>query len=296
MPETSKNARLYPAIFLPGGEIRCRIIIFDFDGTIADTGPGIRASLRKAIEALHLPAKTDEELSTLIGPPIRKAFMEMFGLTEEQAVQAVYAYRRFYNQSGAYDALVYDGIPALLADLKTKGYEICVGTSKPWVVTHKILRHFHLRQYFNGVFGSFVDGRQAEKALVLQSIVEHYAGVSPLPPGRLAWSGEEGQAAAEHGTVLGVVPSGGEAAAPGAVPNSGEAATLGSMPPEENPEDLRALMIGDRYYDMEGAKAIGLPAIGVTFGYGTEAELSQAGASLIVNHPSEISAKLPPLR
>ena len=258
MNEGNSVNRLLPAAVLPNGDIQCRLVIFDFDGTVIDTGPGIKNAMGKAFAKLGLPAHTEEELDAYIGPPIRSTFRDTFRLPEDEAAEAVRTYRRFYNQVGVYDGVVYDGIPALLASLKDKGYELAVGTSKPWVVAQHILRHFGLRQYFNSVFGSFIDGRQSEKAQVLQSVVDHYTWAARLPRGRLAW-GEAG--AAERGAS-------------------------GTM---------QALMIGDRYYDVEGAKAIGLPTIGVAYGYGTAAELDQAGAVLVVRHPREIDDRLPRL-
>lgn len=50
------------------------------------------------------------------------------------------------------------------------------------------------------------------------------------------------------------------------------------------------VMIGDRSYDMIAAKKLGLPGIGASYGYGSEDELSEAGADRIVFRPSDIPA------
>ncbi len=50
----------------------------------------------------------------------------------------------------------------------------------------------------------------------------------------------------------------------------------------------KILMIGDRCFDINGAKAYSLDSIGVTFGYGTYEELKEAGATYIVSSPKEI--------
>ncbi len=50
----------------------------------------------------------------------------------------------------------------------------------------------------------------------------------------------------------------------------------------------RAMMVGDREHDVRGAFATGLRAIGVLWGYGTEAELRAAGANVLVSHPCEL--------
>ena len=47
-------------------------------------------------------------------------------------------------------------------------------------------------------------------------------------------------------------------------------------------------MIGDRCFDINGAKAYNLDSIGVTFGYGSYNELKEANATYIVNTPKEI--------
>ncbi len=48
------------------------------------------------------------------------------------------------------------------------------------------------------------------------------------------------------------------------------------------------LMVGDRHYDVAGALANGIPAVGVSWGYGTRAELTEAGANAIIDEPGEI--------
>ena len=56
-----------------------------------------------------------------------------------------------------------------------------------------------------------------------------------------------------------------------------------------NVSDLKkAVMVGDRHYDVEGANAVGIKTIGVTFGYGTRDELEKAGAMTVVDTPKEI--------
>ena len=52
----------------------------------------------------------------------------------------------------------------------------------------------------------------------------------------------------------------------------------------------RAVMVGDRRFDVEGAAANGLPAVGVLWGIGDRAELEAAGAARIIATPSELAA------
>ena len=58
--------------------------------------------------------------------------------------------------------------------------------------------------------------------------------------------------------------------------------TLGVAPEE-------SLMVGDREHDVLGAKAVGLPCLGVLWGYGSREELTNAGASLLAETPEDMA-------
>ncbi len=54
----------------------------------------------------------------------------------------------------------------------------------------------------------------------------------------------------------------------------------------------KILMVGDRHFDINGAKAYGLDSVGVTFGYGDIQELLEAGANYIVDSMQELDSLL----
>jgi len=58
---------------------------------------------------------------------------------------------------------------------------------------------------------------------------------------------------------------------------------------QENIAPAQTVMVGDRYHDVVGAKQNQVLAIGVTYGYGTEAELKEHGVDLLAHSPQEIS-------
>ena len=55
-------------------------------------------------------------------------------------------------------------------------------------------------------------------------------------------------------------------------------------------EPARAVMVGDRHFDIDGAKEAGVCSIGAAYGYGTEEELISAGADFIARSVSDISS------
>ncbi|MGN0368367.1 MAG: HAD-IA family hydrolase [Wujia sp.] len=50
----------------------------------------------------------------------------------------------------------------------------------------------------------------------------------------------------------------------------------------------KILMVGDRHYDINGAKHFRIDSVGVTFGYGSGEELTEAGAMYLVDHAADI--------
>lgn len=62
------------------------------------------------------------------------------------------------------------------------------------------------------------------------------------------------------------------------------------MIPSEKKDTV--VMVGDRKFDIEGAKAQGITSVGVSFGYASEGELEQAGADFTVNSVELLSAML----
>ena len=65
--------------------MRFSTVLFDFDGTLFDTSPGILRCMRAALEKNGYDAHTDEWLKRFIGPPILPALKEFYGMEEAQA-------------------------------------------------------------------------------------------------------------------------------------------------------------------------------------------------------------------
>lgn len=53
-----------------------------------------------------------------------------------------------------------------------------------------------------------------------------------------------------------------------------------------------SVMVGDRFHDIKGAKIANIDSIGITYGYGTELELTNAGANAIINSVDQLKKML----
>ena len=149
-----------------------KYIFFDLDGTLTDPFYGITRSVKYALN--HFGVKVDDlrELSRFIGPPLTDSFMEYYGLSKEQAAEAVEKYRERFSDTGIFENEIYDGIKELLGELKSQGRELYIATSKPEVFAQRIAEHFEIEEYFTQITGSLFDGTRVDKAEVIAHLIE----------------------------------------------------------------------------------------------------------------------------
>ncbi len=152
--------------------MKYKTAIFDLDGTITDSGPGIMNSIRYALKKRGLPELPEEELRRFIGPPLKERFQAVFGLTEEESVQMTADYRGYYGEKGIFENSVYEGVPEMLERLRASGVRILMATAKPEYYARIIAGHFDFAKYFEFIGGSCMDGRRTDKHEVIEYVLE----------------------------------------------------------------------------------------------------------------------------
>lgn len=174
-----------------------RLVLFDLDGTLVDSAPGIHASVLVAVAALGLPSPTDAQLRAMVGPPLQEGFALAFGLSDADVERAVAAYRAHYAAGAMLEARPYPGIPELLARLRSDGATLAVATSKPETFAVAILEHTGLLPAFASVHGATLDGAVRHKAQVVgAALARHPAATTPVLVGDRA---QDVLGAAAHG-------------------------------------------------------------------------------------------------
>ena len=141
-------------------------ILFDLDGTLTDSAPGIIRSVQYALKKYGI-TEADENLRKFIGPPLIHSFQKFFGFDHDKAMEAVQFYREYFTTGGMFENSVYPGIPELLSDLKNAGKQLLVVTSKPEPFAEQIVEHFGLKEYFDAVCGAAMDETRTKKEEVL---------------------------------------------------------------------------------------------------------------------------------
>lgn len=143
-------------------------IFFDLDGTITDSEEGILNSIIFSLNKLNLPVPNRENLLVFIGPPLIESFQKMFDLSDIEAQQAVIYYREYYETTGMFENKIYQGIVEVLRTLQQSDCQLYIATSKPEIYAEKILIHFQLASFFQGIYGASLDGTRSQKATVIR--------------------------------------------------------------------------------------------------------------------------------
>lgn len=208
-----------------------KAVVFDFDGTLCDTGVGVKKSAKYALDAFGIKAPEWEELDFFIGPPLLVTFQERFNQSVTDAEKLVKKYRERYTNIGLYESEFYDGIPQLIKDLKSQGFKLGIASSKPINYIEELLIKADLQSYFDYISAVSFNADCESKQSILERCLNE----------------------------LGVEPS-------------------------------EAIMVGDRFYDIDGARGAGVDSVGVLWGFGSKFELIESGATYVVDKIQDIES------
>ena len=145
------------------------ILLFDLDGTLQDSAPGITKSVQFAMKkwGRNIPLR---ELQGFVGPPLSWSFPHYFGLGEADTREAIRLFRTYYREHGVTDATLYDGIYDALATLKKRGYRLAIATSKPAVFLPRITAAFGIADFFEVIAGASPDDTGTKAEVVAEAL------------------------------------------------------------------------------------------------------------------------------
>ena len=209
------------------------VLLFDLDGTLTDSGPGIMHAAETALASFGITGLCERELRYFVGPPLVESFAVYLPQADVQT--AIDRFRAYYRETGWLENEPYPGVRECLQALQGAGKRMYVATSKLETMARQVLAHFDLLQYFAGVCGGSAEDPEAGKKVnVVRRVLR------------------------ENGT-----------------------------------DDLsRAVLSGDREYDILGGHQAGVQTIGVLYGYGSCTELTAAGADFLAASPEELQRLL----
>ena len=126
-------------------------LIFDLDGTILDSKPGILGCLTKVLLTLGVTA--NGSLDRFIGPPVEEWAIELLpDGSEEDRAAMVRNYRTCYDMEGWKNSSVFAGVQQSLKQLHDDGYPLYVCTSKRHHFAQRILDACELTNMFTAIY------------------------------------------------------------------------------------------------------------------------------------------------
>lgn len=155
--------------------MRFRNIIFDFDGTLVDSRPGVVKAFKKVIRELTCKEIKEQEIVQLIGKPLSQIISILFNTNDETLIKKrCDLFREYYNKDGLYQNIVYPGIKEMLDFLKNQSRELFMASNKIELFMNKILEQHNLKKYFVAILGTDGTDTQSEKSGQVKNLLTRH--------------------------------------------------------------------------------------------------------------------------
>jgi phosphoglycolate phosphatase len=152
------------------------LCLFDLDGTLIDSEPGISACIRYALHKLDVPEPA--ELRSWIGPPLRHSFAPLLDNDTTRIEEAVEYYHERFATLGWREHVVYPGIAELINSLHGDGHQLAIVTSKPHRHAAPIIESMPFGGHFEKLYGPHPSSPHSEKASMIAAALADF-GASP---------------------------------------------------------------------------------------------------------------------
>lgn len=173
-------------------------IVFDLDGTLVDSAPGILRSLAYAFETQALQPLVPIT-PQVIGPPLHETIAHLSGSSDPVTIRdCADRFKAHYDQEGLLATMPYTGILELLQALDAGGARLHVATNKRQEPARKILKHLGWETFFASVYGIDTPPGFSSKTMLLKALLEHEG----CPPEHTVYIGDklaDHTAATSHG-------------------------------------------------------------------------------------------------
>jgi len=146
-----------------------KLILWDLDGTLADTSEGVINAVKYAAKCKGLPVLPEEQYRKFIGPPNTETYGKYFGLSGEDLAEAIKFHKEYATTRGANEAKVYPGIREVLTEIKATGKQQAVVTLKLQESAEKVMNFLGLKDHFDCMIGSSPEIH--EKKLLLEKCI-----------------------------------------------------------------------------------------------------------------------------
>lgn len=157
---------------------RYDLAVFDLDGTLLDTREGVLSAVKFTIGELGYEMPDEDTRRSFIGPPIQDSFARVYGLEGPILQDIATLFRNFYSTKTLLEAVPYEGILELFAELSQRGIKPAVATYKREDYALTLLKHFGFDRYTDIMFGGDHENKLKKKDIIEKCI--RVGGVSDV--------------------------------------------------------------------------------------------------------------------
>jgi phosphoglycolate phosphatase len=149
-------------------------LIFDLDGTLTDSKPGIVGCLRKVLDDRNMGDQGP--LDRFVGPPVEEWTKDLLpDGSEEDRVALAHDYRSCYDREGWKNNSVFPGVREMLTELHRQGFPLYVCTSKQQHFAVRILDLFKLSGLFTAIYGDKAEYASHGKGDLLAKLLREHS-------------------------------------------------------------------------------------------------------------------------
>jgi len=135
--------------------MKLKIILLDFDGTLADTQQLITNTMLEVIDKLGLEKRTLEQCATMIGLPLKQSFTDLIPMDEAVADKCVALYNEVFHQSNVPGAVpLFPKVLDTLYQLHQQGYILTIASSRSKFSLLQFVETFNLKDVISFVVSS----------------------------------------------------------------------------------------------------------------------------------------------
>jgi len=139
------------------GKIPFDVVLFDLDGTLADTAADLTAALNHALEQLGRRSLSADDVRRMVGHGartlLRRGLSATGEMNEDLVERAFPLFIDYYEAHIADHTLPYDGVDAALSSLDAQGVRLAICTNKPEALTHKLIGVLGWESRFDAIVG-----------------------------------------------------------------------------------------------------------------------------------------------